>query len=194
MAQDIFRWVQTQGCSLDNGWRTQKCIGLRQYSPKKGHLRRLAINLAPSRRVRAWGNGFRMPVFARVTWMPASLNPYQTDFTNCHRNQDTPGLIRVRSHTADRGVSKPSDAQRMHTHYSLAFATYGIWWLPHPTGMCGTRPFFWWVRAQGRSPHAPGIFGIPIGIPVIRALQAPGNEPNPLKEVKAWGELLLPAR
>ena len=33
----------------------------------------------------------------------------------------------------------------------------GISWPPHPTGKCGTRPFLWWVRAQGRSPHAPGI-------------------------------------
>ena len=33
----------------------------------------------------------------------------------------------------------------------------GICWPPHLTGNCGTRPFLWWFRAQGRSPHAPGI-------------------------------------
>ena len=33
----------------------------------------------------------------------------------------------------------------------------GIWCSPHLTGMCGTRAFFRWVRAQGHSPHAPGI-------------------------------------
>ena len=33
----------------------------------------------------------------------------------------------------------------------------GIWCTPHLTGMYGTRPFFGWDRAQGRSPHAPGV-------------------------------------
>ena len=33
----------------------------------------------------------------------------------------------------------------------------GIWWPPHLTGKYGTRPFCWWVREQGRSPHASGI-------------------------------------
>ena len=32
----------------------------------------------------------------------------------------------------------------------------GICWPPHQMGKCGTRPFLWWVRAQGRSPHVPG--------------------------------------
>ena len=59
----------------------------------------------------------------------------------------------------------------------------GIWWPPHPTGMCGTRPFFLvGVRAQRRGPHAPGIsknaYG-PIGISFIRAPQAPGDEKTP---------------
>ena len=33
----------------------------------------------------------------------------------------------------------------------------GICCMPHLTGKCGTRAFFLWVRAQGHSPHAPGI-------------------------------------
>ena len=33
----------------------------------------------------------------------------------------------------------------------------GICCSPHLTGKCGTRHFFRWVRAQGRSPHTPGI-------------------------------------
>ena len=33
----------------------------------------------------------------------------------------------------------------------------GICSTSHRTWKCGTRPFLWWVRAQGRSPHAPGI-------------------------------------
>ena len=33
----------------------------------------------------------------------------------------------------------------------------GICYSPHLTSKCGTRPFFRWDRAQGRSPHAPGL-------------------------------------
>ena len=68
---------------------------------------------------------------------------------------------------------------------------FGIWWPPHPTGMCGTRLFLWWVRAQGRSSHAPGIpknaYG-PVGIPLIRDASGAGRWPPPPKGVKALGE------
>ena len=67
----------------------------------------------------------------------------------------------------------------------------GIWWPPHPTGMCDTRPFLWWVRAQDRIPHAPGISKMPTApsaFPLLGAPQAPGDKPNHPKGVKAWGE------
>ena len=47
----IFRWVRAQGS------HSQKCLGLRRHFPKKGHLRRRAMNLATPRRVRASGYG-----------------------------------------------------------------------------------------------------------------------------------------
>ena len=40
---------------------------------------------------------------------------------------------------------------------TVAYYSCFICCAPHLTGKCGTRPFSWWVRAQGRSPHAPGI-------------------------------------
>ena len=50
-----------------------------------------------------------------------------------------------------------------------------------PTHEYGTRPFLRWARSQGRSPHASGkaknTFG-PVGIPLFKAPQAPGNKPN----------------
>ena len=52
----------------------------------------------------------------------------------------------------------------------------------HQPDEYGTRPFFWWVQAQGRSPHAPGMVKNtfdPVGIPLIRGAA---------KEVKAWGD------
>ena len=61
----------------------------------------------------------------------------------------------------------------------------GICWPPHLTGKYGTRPFFRWDRAQGRSPHAPGVpknaYG-PFGIP-----QAPGDKPNLPEGSKSLG-------
>ena len=58
-------------------------------------------------------------------------------------------------------------------------------------GMYGTRPFFGWDRAQGRSPHAPGSLpkmpSAPSAFPLLGAPQAPGNEPNPPEGGKSLG-------
>ena len=66
----------------------------------------------------------------------------------------------------------------------------GICWPPHPTGKCGTRPLFWWVRAQGRNPHATSIpknVYSPVGIPLRRRAMTPP------KGVKApWGRRKSP--
>ena len=55
---------------------------------------------------------------------------------------------------------------------------WNICWPPHLTGKYGTRPFFRWDRAQGRSPHAPGVpknaYG-PVGIPLIRGASGAGR-------------------
>ena len=73
----------------------QKCFETRRYSFQKERLWRQVINLA----------------LACVTWMPASQNPCQTASYDCHWNQDTPDLIRVPSHAADRSVFQPSVVQ-----------------------------------------------------------------------------------
>ena len=62
---------------------------------------------------------------------------------------------------------------------------------PHLTGNCGTRPFFKWVRAQDRSPHAPGIsknaYGT-VGIPYPGRLSHRAMNPTRPKGVKALGK------
>ena len=49
----------------------------------------------------------------------------------------------------------------------------------HPTQLaCVARGFFWWVGAQGRSPHAPGISKnaySPVGIPLIMGPSGAGQ-------------------
>ena len=68
----------------------------------------------------------------------------------------------------------------------------GICYSPHLTSKCGTRPFFRWDRAQGRSPHAPGVpknaYG-PFGIPFIRGASGAGRLTQPpSKGGKSLGE------
>ncbi len=62
-----------------------------------------------------------------------------------------------------------------------------------PNGHVWHKAFFWWVRVQGHSPHAPGISKNAYGLsafPLLVVPQAPGDEPNPNtpKGVKAWRE------
>ena len=55
----------------------------------------------------------------------------------------------------------------------------------HQPDECDTMPFLRWVRAQGRSPHAPGISKNAsdlVGIPLKGAPQAPRDKPNPSEE------------
>ena len=68
--------------------------------------------------------------------------------------------------------------------------TVGICPPSHLTDEYGTRPFLKWDRAQGRSPHAPGISknaSDPVGIPLKGAPQAPGDKPNPSEEGLSLG-------
>ena len=58
-----------------------------------------------------------------------------------------------------------------------------------PNGHVWHKAFFWWVRAQSRSPLAPGIFQNafgPVGIPLIRGASGAGRWPP--KGVNAWGK------
>ena len=65
----------------------------------------------------------------------------------------------------------------------------GIWWPPHPTGMCGTRPFFGGSEGRAVAHTRPAFqknaYG-PIGIPLIRGVSGTGWWPP--KGVKALGE------
>ena len=67
----IFKWIRAQSHYSD---ALQKCPGLHRHSSKKWHLRRQAINLAPSRRVRTLGHaptwGSSMPVKAHLDRLP----------------------------------------------------------------------------------------------------------------------------
>ena len=60
------------------------------------------------------------------------------------------GQIRAADNTAGRSATR-------HLERFRSRVICGIWCTPHLTGMYGTRPFFGWDRAQGRSPHAPGV-------------------------------------
>ena len=66
------------------------------------------------------------------------------------RYWDTLGQIRAADNTAGRSATR-------HLERCRTRLICGICCSPNPTGKYGTRPFLWWVRAQGRSPHAPGI-------------------------------------
>ena len=57
-----------------------------------------------------------------------------------------------------------------------------ICWPPHLTGKCDTRPFF------------PKMPTVPSAFLLLGAPQAPGDEPNPPKGVKAWGVMQEIAR
>ena len=73
-------------------WWVKKCPRSRYHSPKKGHLRRQVINLAPPWRVRAWGTssqGLRMPVLMRLTW---------TQLTGIHVIRPRLTACRTRTH------------------------------------------------------------------------------------------------
>ena len=65
-----------------------------------------------------------------------------------------------------------------------------ICYTPHQAYKCGTRSFFKWVRAQDRSPHAPGspknVSGLS-AFPERGAAQVPGYKPNPSEEGKNLG-------
>ena len=67
----------------------------------------------------------------------------------------------------------------------------GIWWPPHPTGMCGTRSFYGGSERRAVAntrPAFPKMPSAPSAFPWLGVPQVPGDEPNPPKEVKAWEE------
>ena len=64
----------------------------------------------------------------------------------------------------------------------------GVCFSPHLMGKCGTRPYFWWVRVQGQSPHAPSILrnaNAPSAFPLLRRLRRRAMNPPP-KGINAW--------
>ena len=64
------------------GRRFQKCLGPRRHSPKKGRLRRQAINLTTPRRVKAWGDGpLRLEDVSQGTPWPTDRPPPQPEHT-----------------------------------------------------------------------------------------------------------------
>ena len=131
-------------------------------------------------------------------------------------NHYTTGKKQVWYSTWDRGVSLPNECPGYNTKQSDGQAPWmlelwgmqstpllpllsGSLWLGvvTPDGICspsyqpdecGTRPFLRWVRAQGRSPHAPGISKNAsdlVGIGFIALSGRAINLTSP-KRVKAW--------
>ena len=110
----------------------------------------------PTKGVKAWGKG--------------PLRPKEI-----FRYRDTLGQIRAADNTAGRSATQY--LERCRTRLIC-----GIWWPPHPTGMWHKDFFLWWVRAQGRSPHAPGIsknaYG-PVCTHLIRGASGAGRWTQP---------------
>ena len=78
-------------------------------------------------------------------WGKAPLRPKEIS-----RYRDALGHICAADNTAGRSATQ--ELERFRSRLIC-----GICCSPHPTGNCGTRPFLWWVQAQGRSPHTPGV-------------------------------------
>ena len=72
----------------------QKCLRPRWHSPKKEHLRCQAINLAPPRRVRAWGDS------------PLRLKDAGLGASQPTASRTRPGQICVSTNMADGNVSQ----------------------------------------------------------------------------------------
>ena len=67
----------------------------------------------------------------------------------------------------------------------------GIWWPPHPTGMSGTRPFYGGSERRAVANMRPAFTKMPtapLAFLLLGAPQAPGDEPNHPKRVKASEE------
>ena len=114
-------------------------------------------------------------------WMTAKKILW--DFTGCEEN-----IIRHRR----TGLSLIMDVHvyiELKDELSLVYC--GIWWPPHPTGMCGTRPFFGGSERRAVAhthPAFPKMPAAPSAFLLLGGPQAPGDEPNPPKGVKAWRE------
>ena len=69
-------------------------------------------------------------------------------------------------------VPKMPGASQNRAYAPLCLEVIGICLPSHQPDECGTRTFFRWVRAQGRSPDTPGISknaSAPVGIPLKRS-------------------------
>ena len=102
-------------------------------SPFSGYLRRQAINITPPRRVKAWGDGPLRP----------EVYPVVGHIRTNRAARDTAGRLRPTNWTE---CTAPPKRDVLYLSYAP------------PTYEYGTRPFFRWVRSQGRSTHATGSF------------------------------------
>ena len=129
----FFGWDRAQGRSPHAPGVCQKCLRPRRHSPCYGRLRRRAINPTLPKEVKAWGKG--------------PLRPKEIS-----RYRDTLGQIRAADNTAGRSAN-PTPGEVTDRDCSAVFDA-------RPTlhkAFFGVGPFFGWDRAQGRSPHAPGV-------------------------------------
>ena len=127
----FFGWDRAQGRSPHTPGVCQKCPRPRRHSPCYGRLTHRAMNPTPSKGVKAWGG--------------RPLRPKEIS-----RYRDTLGQIRAADNTAGRSATR--HLERCQTDSDLRYLMHAP-----PYGHVWHKAFFGWDRAQGRSPHAPGV-------------------------------------
>ena len=103
------------------------------------------------------------------------------------RYRDTFGQIRAADNAAGRSATQ-------HLERCRPILICGIWWLPHPMDMCGTRPFYGGSEARAVAhtrPAFPKMPTAPTAFPLLGAPQAPGDEPNTPEGGKRLGKAPL---
>ena len=98
------------------------------------------------------------------------------------RYRNTLGQIRAADNMAGRSATR-------HLERCKPVLICGIWCTPNLKDMCGTRPFLGGSERRigvHTRPAFPEMSTAPSAFPLLGAPQAPGDEPNTPKEVKAW--------
>ena len=101
----FLRWVQAKGRSPDTQTHPEKYIRPHRHSAIKERFRRQAINLAPPRRVRAWGDGLLRLEECQSWPRDANVRPPRhlrqaASADYCIQRHDTPDQIHAADNTA----------------------------------------------------------------------------------------------
>ena len=156
----FLRWARSQGRSPHASGKAKNTFGPSAF-PFSGRPRRQAMNPTP-KEVKACGDG--------------PLRPEEISSAKAHPAEPPRGK------TANRMQLNNWRGKATHKRPRASAGTSSYLTYVPPTHEYGTRPFLRWVQSQGRSPHASGkaknTFD-PVGIPLFKAPQTPGNKPPP---------------